>query len=32
VLMALIEQVEGLNVGLEPMLPHWEVPYQSQMR
>jgi len=21
-----------LNVGLEPMLPHWEVPYQSQMR
>ena len=32
VLMALIEQVEGLNVGLEPMLPHWEGPYQSQMR
>jgi hypothetical protein len=32
VLMALIEQVEGLNVGLEPMLPHWEVPYQSQVR
>jgi len=26
----LIEQVGGLNVGLEPMLPHWEVPYQSQ--
>jgi len=21
-----------LNVGLEPMLPHWEVPYQSQVR
>ena len=32
VLMTLIEQVEVLNVGLEPMLPHWEVPYQSQVR
>lgn len=30
VLMLVIEQVEGLNVGLEPMLPHWEVPYQSE--
>ena len=29
-LMLLIEQVEGLNVGLEPMMPHWEVPYQSE--
>lgn len=29
-LMLLIEQVEGLNVGLEPMLPHWKVPYQSE--
>lgn len=29
-LMTLVEQVEGLNVGLEPMLPHWEVPYQQR--
>ncbi|MBF0279532.1 MAG: hypothetical protein HQM13_17165 [SAR324 cluster bacterium] len=29
-LMILIEQIDGLNAGLEPMLPNWEVPYQSQ--
>ena len=29
-LMILIEQIDGLNAGLEPMLPHWQVPYQSQ--
>ena len=29
-LMLLIEQVDGLNVGLEPMMPHWTVPYQSE--
>ncbi|MGA1598548.1 MAG: hypothetical protein ACO4AU_05815 [bacterium] len=28
--MTLVEQVEGLNVGLEPMLPHWEVPYRTR--
>ena len=27
-MMSLIEQVPGLNIGLEPMLPQWEVPYQ----
>ena len=21
-------QIDGLNAGLEPMLPHWEVPYR----
>ena len=29
-LALLIEQVTDLNVGLEPMMPHWQVPYQSQ--
>jgi hypothetical protein len=29
VLTSIVEQIEGLNVGLEPMLPHWRVPYQS---
>jgi len=29
-LMILIEQIDGLNAGLEPMLPNWAVPYQSQ--
>jgi len=24
-----IDQIEGLNYGLEPMLPHWNVPYQE---
>ena len=28
VLMEIIVQIEDLNVGLEPMLSHWEVPYQ----
>lgn len=28
-LMLLLSQVSGLNVGLEPMLPQWKVPYQS---
>jgi len=31
-LFAIIEQIQGLNVGLEPMLPHWKVPYQSLLR
>lgn len=29
-LMIILPQIEGINVGLEPMLPHWETPYQSQ--
>ncbi|MBF0289066.1 MAG: hypothetical protein HQM14_14705 [SAR324 cluster bacterium] len=29
-LMILIERVEGINVGLEPILPHWKIPYQSE--
>ena len=28
-LLVLIEKIGGLNFGLEPMLPNWEVPYQS---
>ena len=28
VLMSIIEQIDDLNVGLEPMLSHWEIPYQ----
>lgn len=28
-LLVVIEQIEGLNFGLEPMLPHWDVPYQG---
>jgi hypothetical protein len=24
---SIIEQIEGLNGGLEPMLPHWKAPY-----
>ena len=28
ILMEIIVQIEDLNVGLEPMLSHWEVPYQ----
>jgi len=28
-LMVVIDQIEGLNYGLEPMLPHWNVPYQE---
>lgn len=28
-LMLIIERIEGLNVGLEPMLPNWNIPYQS---
>ena len=28
ILMEIIGQIEDLNVGLEPMLSHWEVPYQ----
>ena len=30
ILMEIIGQIEDLNVGLEPMLSHWEVPYQVQ--
>ena len=29
-LMAIIEQIDGLNVGLEPMLNDWQVPYQDR--
>lgn len=29
-LMMLLPQISGINVGIEPMLPHWEIPYQSQ--
>ena len=28
-LMVVIEKIGSLNFGLEPMLPNWEVPYQS---
>jgi len=28
-LMVAIEKIEGLNFGLEPMLPNWEIPYQG---
>ena len=28
-LMIVIDQIEGLNYGLEPMLPNWTVPYQE---
>ena len=28
-MMVVIDQIEGLNYGLEPMLPHWNVPYQE---
>ena len=28
-LLVLIDQIEGLNYGLEPMLPNWNVPYQK---
>ncbi len=30
ILMLLIEQIEGLNAGLEPMMPQWRMPYQSE--
>ena len=30
IVMLLIEQIDGLNAGLEPMMPHWQVPYQSE--
>ena len=28
-LLVVIDQIEGLKYGLEPMLPHWNVPYQE---
>jgi len=28
-LLVVIEQIRGLNYGLEPMLSHWNVPYQE---
>ena len=28
-LLVVIDQIGGLNYGLEPMLPHWNVPYQK---
>ena len=28
-LLIVIDQIGGLNYGLEPMLPHWNVPYQE---
>ena len=28
-LLVVIGQIEGLNFGLDPMLPHWDVPYQE---
>ena len=28
-LLVVIDQIDGLNYGLEPMLPHWNVPYQE---
>ena len=28
VLTSIIEQIDGLNAGLEPMMPHWEVTYR----
>jgi hypothetical protein len=27
-LLEIINQIEELNVGLEPMLSHWDIPYQ----
>lgn len=29
-LIAIIEQIDDLNVGLEPMLSDWQVPYQNR--
>lgn len=29
ILMVMIEKIGKMNFGLEPFLPHWEVPYQS---
>ena len=28
-LLVVIDQIGGSNYGLEPMLPHWNVPYQE---
>ena len=28
ILTSIIEQIDGLHAGLEPMMPHWEVPYR----
>ena len=28
ILTSIIEQIDGLNAGLEPMMPHWEMPYR----
>ncbi len=28
VITSIIEQIDGLSVGLEPMMPNWEVPYR----
>ena len=28
-LLVVIDQIEGINYGLEPMLPNWKVPYQQ---
>ena len=28
-LLVVIDQIRGLNYGLEPMLSHWNVPYQE---
>ena len=28
-LLVVIDQIEGLNYGLEPMQPHWNVPFQE---
>ena len=28
-LLVLIDQIKGLNYGLEPMLPNWKAPYQE---
>ena len=28
-LLVVIDQIEGINYGLEPMMPHWNVPYQQ---
>ena len=28
-MLIVIDQIRGLNYGLEPMLPHWDVPYQE---
>ncbi len=27
-LLEIINQIDDLNVGLEPMLRHWDIPYQ----